>query len=70
MQVCNVRIHQLYADYMRPFSEKKRIKAGFQDLYVQMREAVRNTGHFVRFERVLRQGIKYYGVPLEDQPWT
>ncbi|KAI0738552.1 hypothetical protein C8Q80DRAFT_1124700 [Daedaleopsis nitida] len=56
---------------LRPQSTlDQRKQDGYQTWYEESRETVRNVGHFVLFERVLRNGLKHWQTPLQEQPWT
>ncbi|KAI0755360.1 hypothetical protein C8Q80DRAFT_1117760 [Daedaleopsis nitida] len=51
-------------------SKTTRIKNNYEAIYHTCRNMVRKMGHFARFERVIRTGIKYIDTPLAEQPWA
>ncbi|KAI0700504.1 hypothetical protein C8T65DRAFT_697276 [Cerioporus squamosus] len=47
---------------------KERLDSGYEYIYFKARDLGLNSTQFVPFERVLRNGLKYHGPSVKDQP--
>lgn len=52
------------------YSKAMRIELNYESVYQACRSMVRKMGHFARFERVIRTGLRYINTPFAEQPWA